>query len=708
MEILAKKDDSDITVEEIYREESVSAEDVSSKNLVVNLQEKPSFLPVAPVFTRKRKSGHIKNTSVVPKPVPPSVTNVHQLELPTFSDPTQHKKRKFETDASSKLVKIQGGSFQEHADSKTIVGEVQAFNIKKIESQQKNGFPGKRTCIKWGTRNSIRSNLIRHAESAHSTHWNSLQSKSEKQLVLTSESFLKSQKDKYDAKHPAQLQFDKDVVNFIAMDSVPFTIVTGDGFRQLVNNRDKRITIRCANTYANKLENTNNTKILPKLEAFVNSFISGTLILDIWSSKRKDSVLGVKFRAIDDNFQPQTRTIGIIEFNKQHTGEAIRSEFNQLLERFSLHEKVSHVCVDSGANMLKAFCPSLFKLPLQPDIVIDIQDEKILEALQEFEELDEVKSRRSLQITPNDFDDLESVIDEDEEMFLNKLATLLQPNAVRNAINYTLKHDAELKDFCEYISSVNGFFCNRHQFANQLKEQAGRKTTRQNATRWNSFYDSCVILNQESVFHSAKGILKSALSSNVGPRGGVKNKHIPRKLKSEDKEMLEELVTFLAPFATTTDLLQGDYLTSNLLIPKLRVAFKQLAAMELKFFKKAKYLLLNEIKSRFEPVCKEPVWILSAVLDPRCKLDIFPPRAYSENLTQEQLRNTLILPSRESVKELCELYFRETLSSCTWIETVETLSETNDMYCVDEYSVHVSSTRPITEFEKYILEPRAK
>ena len=59
-------------------------------------------------------------------------------------------------------------------------------------------------------------------------------------------------------------------------------------------------------------------------------------------------------------------------------------------------------------------------------------------------------------------------------------------------------------------------------------------------------------------------------------KGQVKNSAIPRKLDDTDREMLSEVIQLFEPLAIVTDILQGDYITSYLVIPQLKSAFQGL------------------------------------------------------------------------------------------------------------------------------------
>ncbi|CAG7829850.1 unnamed protein product, partial [Allacma fusca] len=86
----------------------------------------------------------------------------------------------------------------------------------------------------------------------------------------------------------------------------------------------------------------------------LNDVTSGTLSLDLWTSHRKDGILGVKFHFIDDNFEIQQRTVAIREVNENHDGAILKKYVEKVIEDIGLSEKISFVVTGSLANVVKA------------------------------------------------------------------------------------------------------------------------------------------------------------------------------------------------------------------------------------------------------------------------------------------------------------------------------------------------------------------
>lgn len=70
--------------------------------------------------------------------------------------------------------------------------------------------------------------------------------------------------------------------------------------------------------------------------------------LDIWTTKRQISVLGIKLHLITKKWSQSVRTIALVEFNGAHTGDNIKEKFDQAIKSYGVH--------DAQVNSLKLSC----------------------------------------------------------------------------------------------------------------------------------------------------------------------------------------------------------------------------------------------------------------------------------------------------------------------------------------------------------------
>ncbi|CAG7678881.1 unnamed protein product [Allacma fusca] len=142
---------------------------------------------------------------------------------------------------------------------------------------------------------------------------------------------------------PKQKKFDDFVLNMWACNRSTLDIVNFLQFKELIESCDSAINVKSRQAMTNKLEQEVTCKIIPELCKELNDVTSGTLSLDLWTSHRKDGILGVKFHFIDDNFEIQQRTVAIREVNEKHDAVILKKYVEKVIEDIGLSEKVSPV-----------------------------------------------------------------------------------------------------------------------------------------------------------------------------------------------------------------------------------------------------------------------------------------------------------------------------------------------------------------------------
>ena len=75
--------------------------------------------------------------------------------------------------------------------------------------------------------------------------------------------------------------------------------------------------------------------------------------LDGWTSPFQTSFLAVTAHWINDDWVQQDVTIGFEHLKGSHTGLTLMEAFRNVIERFSLQQKVMSITSDNGSNVLK-------------------------------------------------------------------------------------------------------------------------------------------------------------------------------------------------------------------------------------------------------------------------------------------------------------------------------------------------------------------
>ncbi|GBC29849.2 zinc finger BED domain-containing protein 4-like [Rhizophagus irregularis DAOM 181602=DAOM 197198] len=143
------------------------------------------------------------------------------------------------------------------------------------------------------------------------------------------------------------------LVDFVATDLQPFTIVENPEFKLLINKLNPHYILPCRQTLKEKfIENYKMRKnVLINEVSQINSKIS--LTTDIWTSEiSKDCYLGVTMHYINNNWELKNLLLDLIPVNGSHTAGLITSKLLQILEEFSISNNILALTTDNGSNMI--------------------------------------------------------------------------------------------------------------------------------------------------------------------------------------------------------------------------------------------------------------------------------------------------------------------------------------------------------------------
>ena len=72
----------------------------------------------------------------------------------------------------------------------------------------------------------------------------------------------------------------------------------------------------------------------------------------MWTSRTADSYLTVNVHFIDQDFNFVSKVLATVNFHTSHTSRNITDKLWILIDDFKLHEKISHIVTDNGANIV--------------------------------------------------------------------------------------------------------------------------------------------------------------------------------------------------------------------------------------------------------------------------------------------------------------------------------------------------------------------
>ena len=147
------------------------------------------------------------------------------------------------------------------------------------------------------------------------------------------------------------------VMEMIALDDQPLSMVEDRGFRQLLEHIEPRYSLPCRRYFSDvslpALYEVVATHIHKMLDSSVNDISFTTYI---WSSDVSQmSMLSLTAQWIDDNFEMRRAVLHAQEFAGSHTGTAIASAFDCMFAQWKIPKENVHVVLrDNARNMQKA------------------------------------------------------------------------------------------------------------------------------------------------------------------------------------------------------------------------------------------------------------------------------------------------------------------------------------------------------------------
>ncbi|ROL47291.1 Zinc finger BED domain-containing protein 4 [Anabarilius grahami] len=202
--------------------------------------------------------------------------------------------------------------------------------------------------------------MITHLKSRHpEQHQEFLKSKKEKMPAKTHQQPLLQSFDKarkYSSDHPKVKDLNDKIIEFIALDNQPFSVVEDVGFRRLMMHLEPRYAMPSRRYFSDVA--------LPELQSVVASQIEKLLAgachisftTDIWTSSVSPvSMLSLTAQWIDEDFTLKKAVLHSQECSGSHTAAAIASAFESMFGKWKIERERVHVVLrDNARNMAKA------------------------------------------------------------------------------------------------------------------------------------------------------------------------------------------------------------------------------------------------------------------------------------------------------------------------------------------------------------------
>ncbi|XP_073714924.1 E3 SUMO-protein ligase ZBED1-like [Misgurnus anguillicaudatus] len=145
------------------------------------------------------------------------------------------------------------------------------------------------------------------------------------------------------------------ITHYLAKDTVPFNVVTKEGFKNLIQTLDKRYTIPSRTYFSQVAIPQLYVECRNKTEAELMHVEYYATTTDLWSSRTTEPYLSLTVHFINDDFELKTRCLQTAYFPADHTGQNIAQGLKECLSSWHLNEE-GQTCIttDNAANVIKA------------------------------------------------------------------------------------------------------------------------------------------------------------------------------------------------------------------------------------------------------------------------------------------------------------------------------------------------------------------
>ncbi|XP_033874243.2 zinc finger BED domain-containing protein 4-like [Acipenser ruthenus] len=367
---------------------------------------------------------------------------------------------------------------------------------------------------------------------------------------------------------PRQLRLTNCLINFIASDLIPFSIVDSAAFRELMATAEPSYTIPSRKHLSFTLLPRRSAAVQADLKLKMQQAQDMCLTIDIFSRRDMHSFIRITGHYILD-YTIHSIMVACKRFKGSHTADNVHHVYQETIACYNLAHRVSTIVTDNAANMVKAFT-----LPGMEDLA---------------QEEDEPEAESEEVTVTDEFDYLPP---ERSSCFAHTLQL-----AVKDGLKEAGQMRTVIAKIANFISHVR-----KSTTATQILESS-MKLVLANATRWNSQ-------------------LKMLCSLLRVPDSVLDQLHFPDKLTPYEKKIATELCDILQPFQDAIDSVQGEKVaTSSMVIICVRVLRHRLQSLGHTYDWKLVAALHIAIEKRLAPYESLENFRLATTLDPRFKLD---------------------------------------------------------------------------------------
>ncbi|XP_059415495.1 uncharacterized protein LOC132151405 [Carassius carassius] len=475
-------------------------------------------------------------------------------------------------------------------------------------------------------------------------------------------------------------ELDQAFFKMIYMDYEPLTKGEREGMRYFAQIAQPGYTPPCNNTIRDTLMPHALIELENKLSALLKHCNGLSVAIDIWTSRRGHSFLGIVASFIDENFKCHTVLLSCEQIQAHHTAKHIYEKYEEVLRRWNVQHGVIRVITDSASNMVKAF-----NLPGFNEFgdVLD-RDVKVEETEVEIDAPDDALSQLRADQLANQLNVMIQYYITETNLHLRCPIHLLQL-AIKDAI---AKHNA-VKSVINKIGKVVKTVRKSTLNTDEIDKLAVPPTTAC-ATRWSG--QLRMIESLLKMFEN-DALWQNRLTSI--PDDG--------KITRSDVLMLQGLVRVLTPFAELTDSLQKELGNLGMILPAVAEIRRMMAdvssPLEVAAFAET---LAENFSNRYKRFYDDTHVVLAALLDPRFKNEWI---ARDEKVQGKQMEIRELLVHQTQL--LCSVNKKETFPLVVADPEPSPSKKAKSMF--QSYATATDSSAALDvkgEIEQYLAMPR--
>ena len=381
---------------------------------------------------------------------------------------------------------------------------------------------------------------------------------------------------RYSDRHPKQLAAHGALVDFIANDLMPLSLVESTTFRKFVGILDPQYHLPSRKYLSEVMLEKKFTNLKTEVQNKLKKAPSLNLTADLWSSRQMRSFLGVTGQYISEDWQLESFVLGCNRVIGRHTADNVALWYEELVADFQVAQKVRHIITDSAANMKRAFTT----LPgFEDDLSPNAEEE---EDLDDFDLTPEANYQSPFQdFLPFDH----------HSCFAHSIQLVVKDGMTKaGQIGTVIRKCSKLVAFVRRSTVAT----------DELRGE--NRPQSDNITRWNS---------QLKMIRSVLAIDEQKL---------LQLKDAP-KVTTHERNVLHDVVDILSPFEEATDLVQIDKIPSaGYVLPCIRGLNHHMQNTVSKYNSSFVSALKLSLKKRMPYYEEIESYQLAAVLDPRFKL----------------------------------------------------------------------------------------